>query len=97
MDRRKIRRTGTGSVTDGQEHRDGDSDVQTGTGIGTRTGTGTGTGTGIATLQHYTSSHKHFQKVKIFPGFVLQHKVMKLHTSHHKCCQNFEEVNQQII
>ena len=44
---------------------------------------GTGTGTGIATLQCYTSGHKCFQKVNMFPDFVLQcilhHKVVKLH------------------
>ena len=33
---------------------------------------------------------KHLQKVKLFPGFVLQHKDVKLHTSHQKCCQNAE-------
>ena len=40
------------------------------------------------------SQIKHFQKVKLFPGFVLQHTVqhkdIKLHTSHQKCCQNVE-------
>ena len=39
MNRRKIRMTETGSVTDGQGHRDGDSDVRTGTRTGTETGT----------------------------------------------------------
>ena len=40
------------------------------------------------------SQIKDFQKVKLFPGFVLQHtvqhKVVKLATSHQECCQNVE-------
>ena len=40
------------------------------------------------------SQTKHFQKVTLFPGFVLQHtvqhQVVKLATSHQKCCQNVE-------
>ena len=60
---------------------------------------GTGTGTGIATLQCCTSGYKCFQKVNMFPDFVLQcilhHKVVKLHTSHHKCCKGLKELNQQ--
>ena len=54
MDRRKIRRTGTGSVTDGLGHRDGDSDVRTGTGTGTRTRTGTETGIGKVQIDRWT-------------------------------------------
>ena len=60
---------------------------------------GTGTGTGVATLQCYRSGHKCFQKVNMFQDFVLQcilhHKVVKLHTSHHKCCKRLKELNQQ--